>query len=282
MKVTFRRTRPRARRVPLRRGPGVLGLAALLATSGRLAAQSEAPPPVRPSRPAITNDAETHRPGVLQVEVGYSAYGRSDEFKRLQTAPVLLRYAFSERFLAHAAVDAVEREVDPDGQRATGAGDLRLLGQGVLVTGAERHPAVALAYDVKLPTASTRQGLGTGKVDHRLVLLVSRELSGTSVAVNAAYLNNGRPDGPGRTAGGQWTFAVAREPERRGWGTQWEVATETLEAGEPRGTFALGAATYHTSDWVRLDVGVRAGLTPGSPRTNVFAGLTTGVALRGR
>ena len=46
----------------------------------------------------------------------------------------------------------------------------------------------------------------------------------------------------------------------------------------PRGTFALGALTYHLGAAMRLDAGVRAGLTHESPPLGVFAGMTTAVA----
>jgi hypothetical protein len=278
-----RRPRPAPARPTARAFARALGLA-LAAWAGAPAAAGGqgAPPPIRPTRPTIANDAEVHQPGVLQAEVGSGVYGRTGERRDQGSASLLVRYAFSERFLAHAAFDAVVSARDLSGRRSTGPGDVWLFGQGVLVTGAERRPAVAVAYDVKLPAASARDGLGTGRVDHRVVLLVSRALGGTELAFNAAYVDDGRDAGAGRVGGGQWALAASREPERRGWGTQWEVSTQTVDAADPRGTYALGAATYHAGPRVRLDLGARAGLTRASAHGQLFLGVTAGAPIARR
>lgn len=233
--------------------------------------------PIQPSRPVIANAAEVQKPGVLQLEVGYTGYRRAQEFRDEQSTPVSLRFAASRRVLVAADVDAVKSQLDKQRTRATGIGDTWLGAKGVAVGDAERHPALAVAYWVKLPTASERDGLGTGRVDHRAVLLASRKLGKTDIDLNGAYLNVGR-EGSGRTAGGQVALSVGREPEERGLGVQAEIAAQNQETMDPRGTFALGALTYHLRAGVRLDAGVRAGLTHESPRLGVFAGMTTAVA----
>jgi hypothetical protein len=230
---------------------------------------------IEPSRPTIANSAEVQRPGVLQLEAGYSDYTHGTEFRDEESLPLTLRFAASRRLLLAADVDATKSELVAGRARSTGVGDTWVGAQAVAVAGAERHPAVGGAYFVKLPTASEREGLGTGRVDHRVVLLVSRQLGETDVDLNAAYLNVGREGSGRREAGGQVALAVSREPERRGVGVQGELADESVEASEPRGAFAMGALLLRLSERTRLDAGARVGLTHASPRAEAFAGITT-------
>ena len=57
-----------------------------------------------------------------------------------------------------------------------------------------------------------------------------------------------------------------------------ELSGQTTADVQPKGLFALGAATYEVNKRLRLDAGVRFGLNPDAPRFGVFAGLTVGVA----
>ncbi len=232
---------------------------------------------IKPARPTVATSAEIQKPGVLQVESGYDSNFRSEEFRAEQTLPLTLRFAASKRVLLEADLDVLKSETDEEGARMTGVGDTRLGFQLVALEDTEEHPALAFAYYVKLPSASREKGLGTGRVDHRLVGLLSKKFGETDMDLNVAYLNVGREDSGRRASGGQAALAFSREFENH-YGFEAEVSGQSLDDAQPRGVYALGALTYKVNRRLRLDGGARFGLNPEAPRVGVFAGMSVGVA----
>ena len=155
--------------------------------------------------------------------------------------------------------------------------EFRLAPQVVTLEETERRPALAFAYYVKLPSASEVKGLGSGRVDHRVVGLLSRKFGETDVDLNLSYLNAGREDSDRRASGGQAALAFSREFEND-FGVEAEISGQSLDDVQPHGVFALGALTYKVGPRVRLDGGVRFGLNPEAPRVGVFAGVSVGAA----
>lgn len=174
-------------------------------------------------------------------------------------------------------LDTLKSETDENGNRETGVGDTRLGFQVVALKDTERHPALAFAYYIKLPSASEEKGLGTGRVDHKVMLLLSRKFGKTDMDVNVAYLNGGREDSDRRASGSQCAISFSYEFENK-MGIEGELSGQSLDDVQPRGIFTLGALTYKVNKRFRLDGGVRFGLKPESPRVGVFAGVTVGVA----
>src|SRR5262249_30868549 len=143
---------------------------------------------VVPARPTFSNPAEFQRPGVLQLEYGYNANFHAPGVSVAQDTPLALRFAANSRFLLELDSDLVISQSLPGGVRATGFGDMQLGIQGVLEHEKESRPGIAVAYYIKLPTASSSKGLGTGRVDHNIVALVSKKFGQTVVDFNAIYL----------------------------------------------------------------------------------------------
>ncbi|HEV2706583.1 MAG TPA: transporter [Pyrinomonadaceae bacterium] len=233
---------------------------------------------IKPSRPTLADPAEFQKPGVLQVEYGYDGQFRSDEFRAQQTALLALRYAATRRLLLQLDLDTVKSETDAETRvRRTGLGDTRLGFQVLALEDNERHPALAFAYRVKLPSASEAKGLGTGRFDHRLMGLLSKKVNRTDFDFNAAFLVNGREGAPGWEHGGQAAFSVSHEFENR-FGVQGELSGQSIEEAQPRGVYALGAVTYKVNRRLVFDGGLRFGLNPTAPRVGVVAGVTVGAA----
>jgi hypothetical protein len=232
---------------------------------------------IQPTRPGIANPAEFQKPGVLQLEYGYDANFRADDFHTQQTAPLTLRFAASKRLLLDFNLDAPISETDEMGMRLTGVGDTRLGFQVLALEDAEQHPALAFAYYIKLPSASREKELGTGRIDHRIVALVSKKMGETDIDFNVAYLNVGREDSGRRASGGQAALSFSRKFENH-FGFVAEVAGQSVDDVQPRGIFALGALTYKVNRRLQFDAGMRFGLNVEAPRLGVFTGLTLGVA----
>jgi hypothetical protein len=233
---------------------------------------------IKPSRPTVANPAEIQKRGVLQVEYGYDGNFRSEEFRAEHTAPLSLRFAASGRLLLAFEVDSFKSETDRETrERRTGVGDARLGLQLVALKDDGAHPALAFAYQLKLPAASEQKQLGTGRFDHELRLLLSKKIGKTDLNFNAGFLADGEEGGGGWDHGGLAAFAASREFDND-FGAEAEISGMSLDAGLPRGLYALGSLNYKVNRRLRFDWGVRFGLNPEAPRVGVFGGLSVGVA----
>jgi hypothetical protein len=240
-------------------------------------AQGEEEDFIVPSRPSLSNPAEFQRAGVLQLEYGYDAAFRAAGFRVQQVAPLALRFAASRRVLLEADLDTVSSQTDETHTRMTGIGDTQLGVQVVAVKETEEHPALAFAYYVKLPSASQNKNLGSGRFDHKILMLVSKKVGGTTVDFNAVYLINGREHESGWVTGGEYALAFSHGFKKK-LGVQGEISGQTKDDAQPVGLFTLGALTYNVNRRLVLDGGMRFGLTSDAPRVGVFAGLTVGIA----
>jgi hypothetical protein len=233
---------------------------------------------IKPDRPTVSSSAEFQKPGVLQVEYGYDGLFRSGEFRAEHTLPLSLRFAASSLLLLTFDLDTFKSETDAETrERPTGVGDSRLGFQVVALKDTQAHPALAFAYRVKLPTASERKQLGTGRFDHEVLLLLSKKVGKTDIDFNAGFLANGEEGGAGWDHGGLAAFAVSREFEND-FGVEAEISGLSLDESLPRGLYALGSLNYKVNRRLRLDWGVRFGLNPEAPRVGVFGGFSVGVA----
>jgi hypothetical protein len=232
---------------------------------------------IEPTRPTIANSAEFQKPGILQIEYGYDGFYHSDQFRSQHSGPLVLQFAAHERVLFEYEMDSFISKKFPDGNRETDVGDARVGAQIVALKETENVPGIAFAYNVKLPLASSRRMLGTGKVDHRLVLLMSKKYGNLDVNFNGAYLNVGRQMGLRERASGAQGAINANYQFENNFGLIGELSAQSEDSEQPKGVYALGAVTYKVNKRLRLDTGMRFGLTSASPRYGFFAGFTTGV-----
>ncbi|HEX8287235.1 MAG TPA: transporter [Pyrinomonadaceae bacterium] len=234
---------------------------------------------IKPARPTVANPAEFQKPGVLQIEYGYDSNFRADDFRFHQSLPLNIRFAAHSRLLLETEIETVTSRREREGDRLqTGVGDTRLGFQIVAVKEVENRPALAFAYNVKIPTASESKMLGTGRYDHRVTALLSKKLGeNTDLDVNAAFLNVGREDSDRRADGGLGAVSVSHEFENK-IGFETEISGNSLDDVQPKGVYALGALTYKVNKRLRFDTGMRFGLTNEAPRVGFFAGFTLGAA----
>jgi len=229
-----------------------------------------------PSRPTVSNPAEFQKPGVLQLEVGYNANFQASGIHLQQDMPLALRFAVNRRLLLEFDGDSPSSQTVA-GVRTTGAGDSQLGIQVVLQHEKESRPGFSVAYYIKLPTADNARGLGTGRVDHNFIALVSKKLGGTTLDFNATFLFSGRTTANGHASSGQAALAASHNVTRR-VGIQGELSGYSRNDAQSGAVLALGALTYQVNRRLVLDSGLRFGLTHDAPRNGLFAGLTLGVA----
>jgi outer membrane putative beta-barrel porin/alpha-amylase len=228
-----------------------------------------------PARPTVSNPAEFQKPGVLQLEVGYNANFRAPGTHLQQDMPLALRFAVSRRVLLEFDGDSPSSQSD-SGVRTTGAGDSQLGIQVVLHHENDKRPGFSLAYYIKLPTADSIKGLGTGRVDHDFIALVSKKTHGTTLDFNAIYLLSGRTTDNGHASSGQAAFAASHDVKKRA-GIQGELSGYSRNDGQSGAMFALAAFTYKIKKRFVMDTGLRFGLTHDAPHDGFFVGLTVGI-----
>jgi len=231
----------------------------------------------RRKRARVSRPAEFQGAGALQIEYGYSGDFKAQAFKINQAGTITLLFNATSTLQLQVDHDTFTSQTDPTGYRATASGDTHLFAQFTALRDTPKHPALALTWFTKFPTASTAQRLGSGRYDHKLIAQVSKEFGEYDVDFNAAAVINGRPGLPGHQTGGQLALGFTRN-YKSGLGLQAEIFGENIDTDEPRGTFALGAVSYQFSPRFAIDVGVRFGLNPAAPRFGVFGGVTFGVA----
>lgn len=213
---------------------------------------------------------------MLQLEFGLDAGFDAEQFRNQQTTPLRLRFAAASRLLLAVYIEDVKSQVGPNGKRMTGIGDVELGFQVVSFKQANNRPSIAFAYFSKLPTASERKGLGNGRTDHRVTLLISKQFHNNELDFNATYLNVGRKDSDRRADGGQFALALAHKFGSH-FGMEGELAGQTLEYTLPRGIYPFGAVTYQVNRRLRFDAGVRFGIGAEAPKVSLVTGVTVGV-----
>ena len=231
---------------------------------------------IEPSRPTVSEPADIQRVGVLQLEFGLDAEFDAKEFRNQQTTPLELRFAALSRLLLDFQLEAVKSQVDRTGRRMTGVGDA-IVGLQVVAFKKTGYPTFAFAYHSKLPTASKEKELGNGRVDHKAVLLISHQLGGLNLNINAAHLNVARKDSGRRADGGLLSIALSHRFENQ-FGLYGELAGQSLEYSLPRGVYPLGGVTYWVNPRLRFDAGLRFGIGAEAPRVSVVAGFVFGIA----
>jgi outer membrane putative beta-barrel porin/alpha-amylase len=189
-------------------------------------------------------ETETARPlgrGVLELGTNFE-YQTSSEGS--ETAlPLAVEYGVGDRWellVEPVAYTAIRPKV---GTRATGIGDMELTVTYLARRESGGTPAVALAGEVKFPTARNTL-IGTGKTDLAGYLIASKRLGRFDTHANLGYTIVGHP------AGAQlkniFNFALASELSL---GTRSELYGEILantassSAAEPTGPVVSGTST---------------------------------------
>ena len=133
---------------------------------------------------------------------------------------------------------------------------------------------MAFSYAFKIPSASTENGLGTGRVDHSLTLGASENIAHFNFDFNLTQFLIGRPTASGSDE--NQLMALAFSHAIRG-GLQFagEFYGETrLNQTTPGFASSLWALTYTIAPRLVIDGGFEAGLTSGGPRRHAFVGAT--------
>jgi hypothetical protein len=138
-----------------------------------------------------TESARTLRQGVVKAGGGLEYQVSSDGNET--ALPLIIEGGLTDR-LELVVEPVVFTRIHPKvGANATGIGDLEVTLVGLALHDAGPWPALALAAEVKLPTAGNA-AIGTGKVDAAGYLILSKRFGNLDVHLNASYTVVGKPD----------------------------------------------------------------------------------------
>ena len=157
----------------------------------------------------------------------------------------------------------------------SGLGDVVLRGRYYVLDERSFWPTVAVVGQVKMPTADSDRGLGTGKFDERAGVETSKRLTHDLVTyLDGGYTVIGKPSGVSLRnqwyadagLGYYWTEKLLASVYYEWW--------RSLTAGSQDPQDVLFALNYTTAAAIRLSASVGLGLSDGAPKTAVTGGLS--------
>lgn len=228
-----------------------------------------------PNRPTVANPADITQYGVLEIEYGWD-HGWPARNQSFDDAAGLLKFGLlcdvelrwtTTEFLSQTILATTER----------GIGDNWLGTQIRFYHQTARVPSMALSYAVKIPSASSAKGLGSGEIDHQLTFLASKDVRGRHFDFNLSQFWIGRASG-GFDTNQQLNFTFSQNLYR-GLQFQGEFYGDTqLNSANRAFASALGALVWMATRRLEVDAGVDTGMTHNAPRRRVFVGFTYSIA----
>ena len=143
-------------------------------------------------RPLLTEDAGTAEKGAMEIELAFDQ-ARDDNRDKYYVPSLQIAYGLTERVEVAAGLPYIFLD-SREGGKADGVGDMyaylkyRVWGEQNL------FPALTLKPFLKLPTASERKGLGSGKTDFGLTAVFSKSFVGFNLHVDGTYTVIGEKD----------------------------------------------------------------------------------------
>jgi hypothetical protein len=229
-----------------------------------------------PNRPTVANPADITQYGVLELEYGWDQVwpepsGRHTSFGGLLKFGMLcdieLRWSTTS-FLSQTDASGSHRSF----------GDNWLGPQIRVYRQTKRVPTLAFGYAVKIPSATTEDGLGSGHVDHAFTFLASKDIAKSHLDFNATQFLIGRPNGSGFDKNQQLNLAFSRVIHGRLQFTGEFYGETQLNQTTAGFASSLWALTYTVIPRLVIDGGFEAGLTSGGPHRHAFLGATYSIA----
>ncbi|MCB9916670.1 MAG: transporter [Planctomycetes bacterium] len=224
--------------------------------------------PVTPQRPTLSSDTNTTARGTLELEVG-AELDPGDAF----ASPTTLKYgvdARTEVYLGLSPYNVVDRAPASDG---SGFGDTTL-GARRRVWEDGRGTSAAVQLAVKLPTASEREGLGSGELDVAAAGILSRGF-GERVGGTLYYelRSLGRSDRGGRDLAHALALAGAYALDDEL--SAFAELSQRVQPGPDDPSALVTGLAWAWSPSLVLDAAVSVGLDDDAPDAVWMLGLTT-------
>lgn len=229
-----------------------------------------------PSRPTVSNSADTTQCGVLEAEYGFERQWPGGGARRDDLSGGL-RLGLTPHLDIHWSSGDFWNIVDENGAR-TGFGDTWLGLKYHFLTQTKQRPGLGVFYQAKVPTADEKRGFGSGEVDHAISFLVSKDVARVHFDFNVTPLLAGRhgPPGVDHSTGLALSFSV---PLTRRLAVVGEgYGYSCLNDRTPAIASVMAGVTYQLHRRLVLDAGIDTGATPAAPPERVYVGVTYAVA----
>lgn len=227
-----------------------------------------------PNRPTVASPANITQYGVLELEYGWDRVWPVKGVTQT-SANGLLKFAVLCDVELRWNTTSFLSRTDASGTHRT-FGD-NWLGPQIRFYKQTKHvPSMAFSYAVKIPSASTEAGLGSGAVDHQLTFLASKDVAKIHFDFNASEFWIGSANGSDRNQ--QFNLAFSRAIRGPLQFTGEFYGDTRLNGATPGFASSLWALTYTVTPRFVVDGGFEAGLTSGGPHRHLFFGLTYAIA----
>jgi hypothetical protein len=186
----------------------------------------------RAQQPLETETARLPPRGELQLSVAYE-YQRSSEGTE-RALPLAMEIGIASR-LALLVEPVLYTSIRPrTGASATGLGDLEATLEYMTSRETQRQPAIALAAEVKFPTARSSR-IGTGRADFTPYLILSKTVGHAAIHANVGYSFVGRPQAISVQNTVNLAVAVEQHVSNR-WTVMAEILSTSASVGGGEGT----------------------------------------------
>jgi hypothetical protein len=247
--------------------PALAGFLVSVATAQELPRDPHA---VQPERPTVATHAYTVAPGWLEIEAGVELDRYADRTSG-GSAPVVIKVGLSSR----VQFDVVGALVRPPQAHVLGVGDLGVALKWRLTHGAPVVGDFTVIPSLKLPTAPTSSGLGTGTTDLGLVLVSSHQLGPVELDINVGYTRRSGPHSLAPRHAALWTASFGGPVVGAlGWTVElYGYPATSGPAGAAPIMALLGGPTLLVKPWLALDAGVIVPLAGPQPRAVYLGGV---------
>ena len=225
-----------------------------------------------PNRPTVANPADITQYGVLELEYGWDRTWPEEGVRQTSLGGLLKFGLLCDVELRWTMTSLLSQT--GGGATHRGFGDNWIGPQVRLYRQTKRWPTLAFSYAAKIPSASTEDSLGTGRVDHSFGFLASKDIAGVQFDFNATHFWIGRQSAAGFDQNDQLNLAFSHTI-RGGLGFTGEFYGDTqLDQTTASFVSSLWALTYTITPRLVMDGGFEGGLSSGGPHRHVFAGFT--------
>ena len=229
-----------------------------------------------PNRPTVANPADITQYGVLELEYGWDRLWLGEGVQQASVGGLLKFGALCDVELRWNTISFLS-QTDATGNHPS-FGDNWLGPQIRVYRQTKRVPTLAFGYAIKIPSASTEAGLGTGLVDHAFTFLTSKDIGKFHFDFNATQLLIGRPNMSGFDKNQELNLAFSHVIRGRLQFTGEFYGETRLNQTVPGFASSLWALTYTVVPRLVVDGGFEAGLTSGGPHRHAFVGATYSIA----
>jgi hypothetical protein len=267
----------RTSKLALGTAPLLMVFAAVLAACVDVTAQcADSTPDVidaNGSRPTLLDAADINQYGDAEVDYAWAVTWQQSGVHHNTFEGVFKLVVLCDLEL-HWTQDTFVSQATPGRKSTHGFGDqlagfqYRVHRQGKYV------PTIAGGYDIKVPTASARLGLGSGQSDHNLSLLASKDFGAYHFDLNETAIFSGRSDRGGYDRN-SFTGVAGSHPLYHSLAITAEIYSFTRQNSDTAGyRSTLWGVTYNLTPRLVLQSAIDIGLSSGAPHKSVIAGFT--------